>query len=243
MSKDPAFLFYTSDFLTGTMTMTDDQVGKFIRLLCLQHQKGDLSEKDMLFICKTYDEDIYCKFDNVDGKFRNQRLFEEVEKRRSYSESRRNNRKKKETPTHQEHISNISKTYVQHMENENEDENVIDNKIVDVVKKAKKTISIDGEEIDLENAFEQVWKAYNGASSRQAGSKAKASLKWMALGKNDILLIREHLPKFIRAHVQAKKTDYFPDFVTYLNQRRFEDEKLPYQTNEQKGDDFLNQFK
>ena len=243
MSKDPAFLFYTSDFLTGTMTMTDDQVGKFIRLLCLQHQKGDLSEKDMLFICKTYDEDIYCKFDNIDGKFRNQRLFEEVEKRRSYSESRRNNRKKKETPTHQEHISNISKTYVQHMENENEDENVIDNKIVDVVKKAKKTISIDGEEIDLENAFEQVWKAYNGASSRQAGSKAKASLKWMALGKNDILLIRSHLPKFIRAHVQAKKTEFFPDFVTYLNQRRFEDEKLPYQTNEQKGDDFLNQFK
>ena len=117
MSKDPAFLFYTSDFLTGTMTMSDDQVGKFIRLLCLQHQKGDLSEKDMLFICKTYDEDIYCKFDNVDGKFRNQRLFEEVEKRRSYSESRRNNRKKKETPTHQEHISNISKTYLKHMLN------------------------------------------------------------------------------------------------------------------------------
>jgi hypothetical protein len=102
---------------------------------------------------------------------------------------------------------------------------------------------VDGVEVFYMDAFEQVWKAYNGASSRQAGSKAKASLKWMALGKNDILLIREHLPKFIRAHVQAKKTEFFPDFVTYLNQRRFEDEKLPYQTNEQKGDDFLNQFK
>jgi hypothetical protein len=93
--------------------MSDDQVGKFIRLLCLQHQKGDLSEKDMLFICKTYDEDIYCKFDNIDGKFRNQRLFEEVEKRRSYSESRRNNRKKKET----QEIKNISLTYQKHMFN------------------------------------------------------------------------------------------------------------------------------
>ena len=52
MSKDPAVLFYTSDFLTGTMTMTNDQVGMYIRLLCLQHQKNFLSEKDMLSICK-----------------------------------------------------------------------------------------------------------------------------------------------------------------------------------------------
>jgi hypothetical protein len=57
MSKDPAILFYTSDFLTGTFTMTDEQVGKYIRLLCLQHQKGSLTEKDMLKICKTYDNE------------------------------------------------------------------------------------------------------------------------------------------------------------------------------------------
>ena len=46
--KDPAFLFYSSDFLSGTMLMTDEEVGKDIRLLCLQHQKGHLKEKDML---------------------------------------------------------------------------------------------------------------------------------------------------------------------------------------------------
>ena len=43
MAKDPAFLFYSNDFLTGTYTMTDEQVGKYIRLLCLQHQKGELA--------------------------------------------------------------------------------------------------------------------------------------------------------------------------------------------------------
>ena len=48
MAKDPAVLFYTSDFLSGTFTMTNEQVGMYIRLLCLQHQKGKLSEKDML---------------------------------------------------------------------------------------------------------------------------------------------------------------------------------------------------
>jgi hypothetical protein len=80
-------------------------------------------EKDMLQICGTYDEDIFSKFkkDN-DGKFYNERLKDEVDKRKAYSESRRNNRKKKED------MIDISKTYVQHMENENENENVIKNK-------------------------------------------------------------------------------------------------------------------
>jgi len=125
MSKDPAFLFYSSDFLTGTLLMSMEQKGKFITLLCIQHQKGHMIEKDMLQICGTYDEDIFSKFkkDN-DGKFYNERLKDEVEKRKAYSESRRNNRKKKED------MIDISKTYVQHMENENENENVIKNKKV-----------------------------------------------------------------------------------------------------------------
>ncbi len=130
MSKDPAFLFYSSDFLTGTLLMSMEQKGKFITLLCIQHQKGHMIEKDMLQICGTYDEDIFSKFkkDN-DGKFYNERLKDEVEKRKAYSESRRNNRKKKED------MIDISKTYVQHMENENENENVIKEKKVSVFKK------------------------------------------------------------------------------------------------------------
>ena len=44
-TKDPAFLFYSSDFLSGTFTMTNEQIGKYIRLLCIQHQKYILSEK------------------------------------------------------------------------------------------------------------------------------------------------------------------------------------------------------
>ena len=62
INKDPAFLFYSSDFLTGTMFMTDSQLGKYIKILCTQHQKGHLSEKDMLKICKRYDKDIFEKF-------------------------------------------------------------------------------------------------------------------------------------------------------------------------------------
>jgi len=125
MSKDPAFLFYSSDFLTGTLLMSMEQKGKFITLLCIQHQKGHLSEKDMLHICGSYDEDVFTKFQKDEqGKFYNIRLEEEVDKRKAYSESRRNNRKKKED------VNNTSLSYVEHMENENENENLIEKKKV-----------------------------------------------------------------------------------------------------------------
>ena len=125
MSKDPAFLFYSSDFLTGTLLMSMEQKGKFIILLCIQHQKGHLSEKDMLHICGSYDEDVFTKFQKDEqGKFYNIRLEEEVDKRKAYSESRRNNRKKKED------VNNISSSYVEHMENENENEDLIEKKKV-----------------------------------------------------------------------------------------------------------------
>lgn len=120
MSKDPAFLFYSSDFLTGTALMSDDQVGKYIKLLCYQHQKGHLTERDMLKICLTHDEDIFCKFEkDENGLYYNVRLQQEIEKRKAYSESRRQNRIKKD-------MNNISNSYDKHMENENE--NVIVNR-------------------------------------------------------------------------------------------------------------------
>ena len=116
MAKDPAILFYTSDFLSGTMTMTNEHVGMYIRLLCLQHQKGKLTEKDMLFICGTYLEDVYSKFTKTKNSlYFNERLENEALKRKNYSESRRKNRL-------------MAKSYVRHMENENTNENKAKNK-------------------------------------------------------------------------------------------------------------------
>lgn len=93
--KDPAFLFYSSDFLTGTMLMDNEQIGKYIRLMCLQHQKGHLSEKEMLKVCGVYDEAIFSKFSKDDeGLYYNERLEQEINKRKKYSESRRQNRNK-----------------------------------------------------------------------------------------------------------------------------------------------------
>lgn len=119
--KDPAFLFYSSDFLSGTMLMSDEEVGQYIRLLCLQHQKGHLKEKDILSICKAHNEEIFSKFKkDEEGNYYNERLEIETNKRKAYSESRRNNRKKKEEKeTYEEDMKNICNSYEEHMENEN----------------------------------------------------------------------------------------------------------------------------
>jgi hypothetical protein len=90
MAKDPAFLFYSSDFLIGTAFFSNDQIGKYIKLLCYQHQLGHLSEEQVLEICKGKDDLILAKFkkDN-DGLYFNERLDAESEKRKSFCESRR----------------------------------------------------------------------------------------------------------------------------------------------------------
>ena len=151
MAKDPAVLFYTSDFLSGTFTMDNEQVGKYIRLLCLQHQKGKLSEKDMLSICKAYDNEIWDKFKVEDGLYYNERMFNETIRRQKFSESRRNNAKspKKES---------TSEAYAKHMETETEN----------------RTITIN-ENINID--FEWFWLEYD----KKIGDKQKLKKKWNKL--------------------------------------------------------------
>lgn len=130
MAKDPAVLLYTSDFLTGTILMSNEQVGAYIRLLCLQHQKQRLSEKDMLKICGTHDADVFDKFiKDENGLYYNERLDNEANRRRNYSESRRNNRTKAKLEdeecanicdTHELDMKDTSIHMLQHMETETE---------------------------------------------------------------------------------------------------------------------------
>ena len=201
MAKDPAFLFYSSDFITGTLFMTNEQVGIYIRLLCMQHQKGHLSEKDMLFICKTYDEDIFSKFKkDDDGKYYNERCEIEINKRKSYSESRSNNRKGTENKqvNNTKKQNNISKSYVKHMENENE--NVIKNK-VKVKKKIEQKQNLlfkDSEYYILENLVKGLSESkqpycsanaeyYYNAMENWSESKNEKKVDWLATCKNWIL--------------------------------------------------------
>jgi uncharacterized protein YdaU (DUF1376 family) len=90
MAKDPAFLFYASDFLTGVSDLSMEERGVFITLLCLQHQKGVLTKK-MISLCGgNATADVMAKFrQDSGGNFYNERLVVEIEKRKEFSEKQR----------------------------------------------------------------------------------------------------------------------------------------------------------
>lgn len=183
--KDPAVLFYTADFLIGVSDLTDEECGKYIKLLCLQHQKGHLSEKQIcLFfslpyeehmknICSTYEKEVknengtktqtkvlknffsaelLSKFKiDEEGNLFNERFEEEARKRAKFSESRRNNRKKKTDS--EEDMKNICSTLVEHMENENVNVNEIEN--TSSIKRIDPYFS--NEKIIFENKYKEIF--------------------------------------------------------------------------------------
>jgi uncharacterized protein YdaU (DUF1376 family) len=123
MAKDPAFLFYPNDFDAATKFFTDEQVGKYLRLLIAQFQHGRLNRKQITFILGSEpDEEILSKFKVDDqGKYYNERLEAEITKRKAFSESRRKNvQKRYESATS---VSTSLPTSEVRMENENENEN------------------------------------------------------------------------------------------------------------------------
>ena len=145
MAKDPAVLLYTQDFLVGTITMSYEQRGKYITLLCLQHQKGKLTLKDLQAILTDEDYEIADRFPKqTDGFYYNQRMFDETIKRKNYSESRRKNLMGKHKKSHMvSHLEN---------ENENEDVNVNDNLKLKLVNKTGNKLSQEA----LDNFFNDI---------------------------------------------------------------------------------------
>jgi hypothetical protein len=112
MAKDPAFLFYANDFDSKTKFFSHEQVGMYLRLLISQFQSGRLTQEQVLFICKRHDKDVLSKFDkDENGLYFNGRLEMEALKRKNYSESRRQNRLKKDN-----NIASYDTSYVPHME-------------------------------------------------------------------------------------------------------------------------------
>lgn len=85
MAKDPAFLFYPSDFLTGTMFLTNEQIGIYVRLLCSQHQHGGLIDKDSFNGMVGNNLLLRNKFIETDNGFYNERLMVEMDKRNKKS--------------------------------------------------------------------------------------------------------------------------------------------------------------
>lgn len=114
MAKDPAFLFYPGDWLQGTMGMTFEEKGAYFELLIFQFNTGKFtkaSARQVLSICSaSVFEKVIQKFDTDGTFFWKQRLTDEIERRKKFSESRRNNAKSNKSP------KNKVKAYAKHME-------------------------------------------------------------------------------------------------------------------------------
>ena len=76
--KAPAFQLYTDDFLAGTLEMSQEEVGQFIRLLCHQWNRGWIpveTEKQQRLTGGCVSVDVLVKFRLCeDGFLRNERL-------------------------------------------------------------------------------------------------------------------------------------------------------------------------
>ncbi len=94
MAKDPAFLFYTSDFLLGTLIMSFEDRGKYITLLSYMHHNGRLSEDTIKLLVGTVSADLKTKFKtDENGMWYNERLEQEMVKRNRFVGSRHINGK------------------------------------------------------------------------------------------------------------------------------------------------------
>jgi len=91
MAKDPAFLFYSKDWIEGTADLMPNEKGVYIDLLCYQHQRGYLpieTERLARLVGLGHDEFLQIwkivesKFNRSVNGMVNQRLSNEIEARK-----------------------------------------------------------------------------------------------------------------------------------------------------------------
>lgn len=136
MAKDPAFLFYPNDYLGGTMGMTFEQKGAYMELLMLQFNRGHMTKHMMGQVVGQLLDGILDKFEiDEQGLYFNKRLEDEQERRKSFVNSRLNNRTGANQHTKKE--GHTSGHMTSHMENENTSINytTINPKMVEVFKR------------------------------------------------------------------------------------------------------------
>ena len=135
--KDPAMLFYTSDFLTGVALLSMAERGQYITLLCLQQQHGHMTAQEMRAAVGKVSPKVMEKFQrDAEGKFFNRRAELEIQKREKHAAAQRENvmkrwarEKEEKTPENDHHGINrgitVVNTTVIPLENENENLNII----------------------------------------------------------------------------------------------------------------------
>ena len=127
--KDPAFPFYAQDFLVGTLHMTCEETGAYIKLLAYQWVNLGIPKNRVGIIIGAGWENVWQsirdKFIEKNGVFYNERLELEREKRARFKQKQSENGKKGGRPKKDASIKNEANTNPPHnqkkpLENESE---------------------------------------------------------------------------------------------------------------------------
>lgn len=142
MAKDPAFLFYPNDYIGGTMGMTFEEKGAYMELLMMQFNRGHMTTHMIGQTVGQIWDKIQDKFiQDKEGLWYNKRLEEEKNKRKEFTNSRRNNL----TGVNQYTKKEVKKSghMTSHMENVNvnvnEDKNKSKKEIIDYINSVLKS--------------------------------------------------------------------------------------------------------
>jgi uncharacterized protein YdaU (DUF1376 family) len=210
--KDPAFLFYSSDWLTGCQFMSMNERGEYITLLAAQHQNGHLDPKRLGFLLgygwDMVSDIVKSKFVlDENGLIYNERLEAEAEKRSQYADKQRNNGmkggrpKKDENPKETQTITQlITQSKPKNNPTENENENVNRVRIED----------------NKKVWFDVFWEKYN----KKQDSK-KCLDKWLKLSDNEINAALDKVAAYVHS---TPDVTYRKNPLTWLNGKCWEDE-------------------
>jgi uncharacterized protein YdaU (DUF1376 family) len=201
VAKDPAFLFYPGDWLSGTLGMSFEEKGAYMELLMMQFSRGHMT-KDMIGqIVGQLWVKLQDKFIQDDaGLWYNKRLDEEKEKRKNFVASRLNN--KNGTNQHSKKEG--------HLTSDMEDENVNKDKY-----------------IKEKEIFEKSRKLYPGTkngSDTEFNNFKKKHTDW----KEALIIIEKAIANQVAAKALKKsKGEFAPEwknFSTWINKRCWEEE-------------------
>lgn len=212
MSKDPAMLFYTKDFLTGVALLNMKERGQYITLLCLQQQLGHMSLEQMQMAVGKLTPGILSKYVQDDqGLYYNVRADVEIGKRRKHCEKQKENIEKRWNKAPQ------TDTTVNTTDIPNAYHGITT--VIPLANASNNTPSSSSKGW-LEEQFETFWSIYPRKVGKQAAKKAFAKVP------------KSELPKLIPA-VEAQKASrqwtrdggqFVPYPATWLNQGRWDDE-------------------
>lgn len=225
--KDPAFLFYPNDFLSGTMFFSNECVGIYIRILLAQHQHGHLTKKQMEILCNCeIPEEILAKFSqDSEGKYYNERLENEIIKRQKHSEKQRQN------ATMRWHKSGIG--LAMPLENVNENENRNKDKIRFNL---KDKLLKEGYELNLIEEWIKIRKNKKATNTETALKKFLEEVKKSGIDKNEILkmCVEKSWAGFNHKWLQEEKKELKKNSLEYILKSSEEELEMLKRTHENK---------